>query len=175
MPDSDSIWTLIGTAIGFGLFGLISIALTLIGLPGIWLMIVVVLGLKWWNPEWISWWVIAVSLFLAFVAELIEFVAGAAGSSRGGGTKSAAVGAIIGGIVGAIAGAAFPPFIGAIIWGTVGAGLGAAIGEITSGKEWRKTLPVGTAAAAGKLVGTLTKTAIAVIIYAILLATLIIN
>ena len=167
-------WILLSSIFGFFIFGLMSIFLTLIGLPGIWLMILVFIGLKWWQPDWISWWVVAAGIFIALLAELLEFIAGAAGSSKAGGSRSASVGAIVGGIVGAIAGAAFPPIIGALLWGAVGAGVGAMLGEISAGRDWKKTLPVGTAAAKGKVLGTILKTALGVVVYVIFLTSLII-
>jgi len=167
-------WILISTICGFFIFGLISIFLTLIGLPGLWLMILTFIALKWWQPDWISWWIIIIAVVIALIAEWLEFIAGAAGSSKAGGSKRASVGAIVGGIVGAIAGAAFPPIIGALLWGAVGAGLGAILGEITAGRDWKKTLPVGTAAAKGKMLGTLWKTALAVVVYLLFLGSLIV-
>ncbi len=173
MGNEDSIWTIITVTCGFGLFGLLAILLTLIGLPGIWLMIAVVVGLKWWQPEWISWWMIGSVIVLAILGEVVELLAGAAGSSKAGGSKRAAVSAVIGGIVGAIAGAAFPPIIGAVIWGTVGAGVGAILGELTNEeRDWKQTLQVGGAAATGKLLGTLAKTALAVMVYILILVAL---
>ena len=166
-------WILISSIFGFFIFGLISIFLTLIGLPGLWLMILVFVGLKWWQPDWISWWVVGAGVVIALLAEIIEFVAGAAGSSKAGGSRSASVGAIIGGVVGAIVGAAFPPIIGAILWGAVGAGFGAMLGEISVGRDWKKTLPVGTAAAKGKMLGTLWKTGLAVVVFVLFLGSLI--
>ncbi len=174
MGYEDSIWILLAVIGGFGLFGLLSILLTIIGLPGIWFMIVAILGLKWWHDEWVGWWIIAGAVFLALTGEAIELIAGAAGSSKAGGSRKAALGAVIGGIIGAIAGAAFPPIIGAVIWGTVGAGIGAILGELNSGRDWRATLTVGGAAATGKLLGTLAKTAIAITVFLLLFTALII-
>lgn len=174
MGNEDSIWMFLSVIGGFTLFGLLSILLTIIGLPGIWFMIVAVLGLKWWHDDWFSWWIIGGAISLALAAEAIELIAGAAGSNKAGGSRKAALGAVIGGIFGAIAGAAFPPIIGAVIWGTVGAGLGAILGELKSGRDWKATLTVGGAAATGKLIGTLAKTAIAIAIFLLLLTALII-
>jgi len=174
MPDLSLI-TFILLCIAFALFGIAAIFLTLIGLPGIWLMIVTALGMKWWHPEWFSWWTLAAVVGLAVIGEIVELAAGAAGSSRVGGGRRAAVGAILGGIVGAIAGAAFPPIIGAVIRGAGGAGIGAAVGELAGGNDWKSSLPIGRAAATGKFLGTIAKTTIAGAVFLILLLALIIS
>ncbi len=153
-------------AISLSLVGLLGPALTLIGLPGTWLLIGLALIAQWIRPDTFSWWTLGACLVLAIVGEIVEFAAGAVGTRTGGGTRTASLGALIGGIVGAIAGAAFPPVIGAIIWGVVGAGAGAVIGEFASGnRHWRSHLAIGSAAATGKAVGTVIKSALALLIY----------
>ncbi len=173
MPDFDFfIW--ISVVLGFTLLGIVSIILTLIGLPGIWLMITLILSLKLLVPEWIGWWTIVAAIVLALLAEAFELVAGAAGTKKVGGSRAAGFGAIAGGIVGAIAGSMFPPIIGAIIWGAAGAGIGAIAGELHAGTHWKETLPVGGAAATGKFVGTLAKGVVAIVIFVMFLLAIII-
>ncbi len=154
-------------AFAVSILGLFGPALTLIGLPGTWFIIALALLAQWAAHDTFNWWTLGVCLVLAIVGEIVEFAAGAVGTRQGGGTRSAGVGALIGGVVGAIAGAAFPPVIGAIIWGVVGAGVGAIIGEFSTGnRHWRSHMTIGSAAATGKAVGTVIKTAIAILIYA---------
>lgn len=154
-------------AFAVSILGLFGPALTLIGLPGTWFIIALALLAQWAAHDTFSWWTLGVCLVLAIIGEIVEFAAGAVGTRQGGGTRSAGVGALIGGVVGAIAGAAFPPVIGAIIWGVVGAGVGAIIGEFSTGnRHWRSHMAIGSAAATGKAVGTVIKTAIAILIYA---------
>ncbi|MFG0331585.1 MAG: DUF456 family protein [Phycisphaerales bacterium] len=139
--------------------------LTLIGLPGIWVMLAIALAAQYWPGDLFSWWTIGVCVGLGLLGELIEFLAGSLGASGAGGSKRAALGAFAGGVIGAIAGSATPPVIGAIIWGVVGAGLGAIIGEAAAGRSSDSAWRVGKAAAVGKFWATIVKTALAVIIY----------
>ncbi len=154
------------------ILGLLGPICTLIGLPGAWLLISLALLGQWAAPDTFNWWTLGSCVGLAMVGEALELAAGAAGSRQGGGSRRAGLGAIIGGVVGAIAGAAFPPIIGAIIWGVVGAGVGAVVGEFTTGnRAWRSHLAIGSAAATGKAVGTVIKTALTLFIYFIVVVT----
>lgn len=159
-------WLLAFALTVLGLFGP---ALTLIGLPGAWLILVLALLCQWVTPDTFSWWTLGACLILAVIGEIVEFAAGAVGSRRGGGGRRASAGAMIGGIAGAIVGAPFPPVVGAIVWGVIGAGLGAIIGEFTGGnRQWRSHLAIGSAAATGKAVGTIIKTALTLAVYLVI-------
>jgi len=158
-------------AIALSILGLLGPICTLIGLPGAWLLISLALLGQWAAPDTFNWWTLGGCVALAMIGEAVELAAGAAGSRHGGGSRRAGLGAIIGGIVGALGGAVFPPVIGAIIWGVVGAGVGAVIGEFTTGnRAWRSHLAIASAAATGKAVGTVIKTALTILIYLIVMA-----
>ncbi|MEL7240511.1 MAG: DUF456 family protein, partial [Planctomycetota bacterium] len=111
------------------LFGLV---LNLLGLPGLWLMVVAQAVYGWWTGwQIVSWPSCLAVLLLALFAELLEFVAGAAGSKQAGGSKRSIAGAVGGGVIGGIV---FTPLIPIPVVGTVagaciGAFLGAAILE----------------------------------------------
>ena len=144
------------------------LALTVLGLPGNWLMVGAA-ALAWWaiSPESIAWlpkWSIGVLFALALVGEAIEFAAGALGVGKLGGSKRAAALAVVGSLVGALAGmfVGLPiPIVGSVIasilLGGVGACAGAALGERWVGKDWDGSVRVGVAAFWGKLLGTLGK------------------
>src|SRR5919197_808084 len=74
----------------------------LFGLPGTWLMVLFPVLLKWWQPDqfMVSWTVLGVAAGLAVLGEGLEFVLGAAGSRRTGGSTRGAVLALVGRIVG---------------------------------------------------------------------------
>ena len=63
----------------------------LFNLPGTWLMVLVTAVLKWWQPDYVqvSWTVLGVAAGLAALGEVLEFVLGAAGSRRAGGSSTA--------------------------------------------------------------------------------------
>lgn len=145
------------------LVSLLGILLTLITLPGIWLMLLTALLCQWWQPGMFSWWTLGVVALLAVLAEVGEFLAGAAGAAKQGGSKTGMVAATVGGIIGAILGTPFFPLAGTILGGVVGAGLGAAIAEGGIKRrpmaEWRA---IASGAATGRLVSTVVKTAFAI-------------
>ena len=153
------------------LFCLVGVALTLLTLPGIWVMIAVAIGCQIWRPELFSLWTLGVVVGLGLLAELAELVASAAGSKRAGGSRAGALLSVVGGIVGAIVGTPLIPIpvIGTLIGAVIGAGVGAFIGERgVSGQGWRVSAASAGGAAAGRLVASIVKTAFALLIALIL-------
>lgn len=137
------------------LFGIAGIGLTILTLPGTWLAVIVAALCTWWQPNLMSWWVVAAALALAILAEVIEFAASAVGTAKAGGTKHGGIGSLIGGIAGAIFGAPFFFGLGAIPGAVIGAFLGAVIGEKGIGKRsWAESTKSGKGAAVGRLVAT---------------------
>ncbi|MDP6987665.1 MAG: DUF456 family protein [Phycisphaerales bacterium] len=176
-------WTLTG---GFALLGLGCILLTVMQLPGIWVMLALALGVQLVDVAWIhgtevdaGWWALGIGLVLAIIAEILEGTAGAAGAKAGGGTRRAMWGGFIGGVIGAIAGTPLIPIpvLGTFVGAIVGAFAGALIGE-TTGKHApgvTASLKPAAGAAAGRAVGTVVKIAIGVAIWLILIAGLLIR
>jgi hypothetical protein len=78
--------------------------LTLLGLPGNWLMVVAVTIYVFLVPREeriaVSWPVPVVAGLLATLGEVLEFVAGAAGVAQAGGSKRSAVLALAGSLIG---------------------------------------------------------------------------
>lgn len=156
-------WPYWGAATILTVVSLAGIVLTLLTLPGTWLIVLGGLLIKLWQPELLSWWVIGVAIGLAALAEVVEFGASALGAAKGGASKRGALGAVVGSLVGAIVGSFFPLFpISTIAGGVVGAGLGTFLVEKgVVARTWGQAVRSGGGAAAGRLVATLTKTAIA--------------
>ncbi|MEM9083057.1 MAG: DUF456 domain-containing protein [Planctomycetota bacterium] len=121
----------IAIAISLIVFALICSLLAVIGLPGTWLMITAVLVIEWFEPERFTWTTIGVLIGLAVLAEVLEFLSGAIGTAKAGGSKRAALGATVGGLAGAIVGSPIFPIIGTIIGSILGAGAGAILLEST--------------------------------------------
>ena len=143
----------------------------LLNLPGTWLMVLVTAVLKWWQPEYVrvSWTVLGVAAGLAVLAEVLEFVLGAAGSRHAGGSKRAAALAILGSLVGGIAGTAFPvPLIGTVIGACLGAFLGSLLGDLWAGRPLFPSFEAGWGAAMGRFWGTISKLAIGAVIVVLL-------
>lgn len=149
------------------------VALTVLGLPGTWLMALAALGVEAWRPELLSWEAIITAGVLALVAEAVELAAGAVGAKKAGGSRRAAVGAVAGGILGGIVGTfALPiPVVGTVLGAAVGSGVAAAVMELTKdGRTSADIRRVGVGAFVGRLVATVLKSAFAVMIAAVLVA-----
>lgn len=163
--------TLAGIILSVGC--LLGVALTVLGLPGTWLMVLAALGVEAWHPELLSWNAIIAAAVLALAGEIAELLAGAAGAKKAGGSKRAAIGAIVGGVLGGLVGTvAIPiPIVGTILGAALGSGLAAAGLELTlDGKSTAHIRNVGVGAFIGRLIATVLKTMFAMSIAAVLVA-----
>jgi uncharacterized protein len=143
----------------------------LFGLPGTWLMVLVTALLRWWQPEYVqvSWTMLGVAAGLALLGEGLEFVLGAAGSRRAGGSRRAAALAIVGSLIGGIVGTALPvPIVGTLIGACLGAFVGSLLGDVWAGRPLFPSFAGGWGAAVGRFWGTVSKFAIGGIIVVIL-------
>lgn len=158
---------------------LLGAAMTLIGLPGTWLILASALILEFAMPEALTWRPIAAMAVLAVAGELIELFASALGASKAGGSKRAGIGSILGSIAGAIiATIAMPflPIIATILGAIAGAGLGAIALQLTKMDEpstrrehYGHARRVGVGAARARLISTIVKSLIAVVMGAVLI------
>jgi uncharacterized protein len=154
----------------------VGVLLTAFTLPGIWVAIVAMgIGSAWhssqFGTELFSWWTLAACVVLGILAELGEMGASALGAAKVGGSRKAAIASVIGAMVGALLGTfVIPiPVVGTIIGAALGAGGAALLTEKHLGqKTWKDASKVGAGAAAGRLVATLLKVGIAVVIALIL-------
>jgi uncharacterized protein YqgC (DUF456 family) len=134
--------------------------LNILGLPGLWLIVISYIGyalLTGWDT-YAGWPSIVIIVLLALGAELVEFLAGAAGSHAAGGRKRGMAGAIVGGIVGGIVGTAVipVPIVGTIIGACAGAFGGAFLLEYMD-KDHEHAMRVGIGAAKGRFWGIVWK------------------
>ncbi len=154
------------------LIALLCIGLTLLTLPGIWIMLSAALLINWlWEPLF-SPWTLAAAFALGVLAEVIELFASAAGTKKAGGTKHGAIWSIVGALIGALAGSILIPIpiVGTVIGGVVGAGLAAVAGEMAFGKQhWKDAARIGQGAAIGRLLSTVLKAGIAVVVALVLI------
>jgi uncharacterized protein len=164
-------WTVL-----FGVSLFLSWGLTVFGLPGNWIMVILSAGFAWAFPEHFGWTMVAVIAGLALVAEVIEFLASGAGLAKGGSKRGAAL-AIVGSLVGSALGAAVGlpiPWIGSVvgvlIFSSLGAMGGAILGEVWKGKDTASSIQIGQAAFWGRLFGTLAKVLFGSIMIAVAIA-----
>ena len=158
--------------------------LTLLGMPGNWLIVVAVIVYVLLVPQestlGIGWGIVAVLAVLAALGELLEFLAGALGVTKAGGTRRGAVlalvGSIAGGLVGIFIGLPVPllgPIVAALLFAALGAMAGAMLGEVWVGKDAGASWRIGAAAFWGRLAGTLGKMLVGAVMVVVVMASLV--
>jgi uncharacterized protein len=147
--------------------------LNIVGLPGIWLMVLAGMTFVWWTDSaYAGWTPILFMVGIGIVAEVCEFLAGAAGAKQAGGTRRGMAGALVGGLVGAIACSILIPIpiVGTIIGAVLGSALGAFFiewGWVGTERDQATTIAVG--AAKGRFLGMLLKSIFGIAMATILL------
>jgi len=105
------------------------------GLPGLWLIVLAIIGYGWLNDyQNMSAWFLVVVIALATLGEIAEARIGFSYARRYGGSSRAGWGALVGGLAGAIVGVPVP-LIGSVVGGFVGAFVGAALFEYTRARQ----------------------------------------
>ena len=147
---------------------------TILGLPGTWIMLGLAVLFHFLIPEdsraAIGWPTLIAMGVLAALGELFEFIASGLGVAKAGGSRRGVVFALIGSFVGAIIGiiAGLPvPVLGIILFSGLGALAGAFIGEFSHGKRSEESFRIGRAAFWGRIFGTLSKSLVASVMLAI--------
>jgi len=157
--------------------------LTLVGLPGNWCIVAVVVPYAFLISNDsrldISWWTWGSLVCLAALGEIIEFAAGALGVKKAGGSRRGmtltVAGSVLGGSLGLIVGLPIPlvgPLLGAVLFASLGAAAGAVLGERWQGQDGKHSLRVGRAAFWGRLLGTFGKAAAGVVMILVVLGAL---
>ena len=142
--------------------------LTLMTLPGNWLMIVATALYAWLtHGKILGWRMILVLVVLGIIGEVVETVAGSAGAKRAGGTRRGSVGALIGGILGAFffTGLIPIPIVGTVIGVLVGVFAGAVFFELSGERSSGEAVAIGYGAAHGRFIGMLIKVGFAGVIF----------
>ena len=147
---------------------MVSFGLNASGAPGNWVMILIA-GIYSWlmppnSPYHIGLIVIVLVLLLAVIGEVLEFLTGALGTKKVGGSKRGMWFSVIGSVFGSIAGIfiGIPiPIIGslvaALLFSGLGALLGAYYGERVEGKNSSEAWKVGISSFAGRILGSIFK------------------
>ena len=148
-------------------------------LPGNWVIVALAALFAFVFPvasgRGVHWVTVAVGAGLAVVGELIEVSAGAAGARQSGASRRAMLLALAGTMVGSLLGAfaAIPipiagPIIGAVGGGAIGAFAGAYVGETAIGRSAEQSFAAGKGALVGRLLGTLGKLLIGVVLFVVI-------
>lgn len=141
-----------------------SLLLIPLGLPGLWLMIVVAFGYNLLTgTEAIGTFTIVGAAVLAGIAEYIEFALAGKYARKYGGSRRAGWGAILGGIVGAFVGVPIP-IVGPMLGAFAGAFGGAMLAELTVNRDAAAATRVATGALIGRVAAVAVKSAIGCVI-----------
>jgi uncharacterized protein YqgC (DUF456 family) len=171
----DALETLAGVVLFLGALG-VGWFLTLLSLPGNWLIVASAALYAWLMPaetRWaLSWELVGVLAAVAAAGEIAETASAAMAARRLGGSRRGAVLAVFGSIVGALVGSvAVPvPVVGSIVGACFGALVGAMSGEFWKGHGFDHSLRVGQGAFRGRLLGTLAKVLAASVMLAVAVA-----
>jgi uncharacterized protein YqgC (DUF456 family) len=143
---------------------LIGLAMIPLGLPGLWVMVLGIIGAGWATDfHGIGVRTIALVTGLAFVGELLEAWVGFHYAKRYGGSGRAGWGALIGGLIGAVVGVPIP-IVGSVIGSFAGSFLGAMLLEYTAVAGTAGAIRVGWGALLGRTWAVAAKTALGVVI-----------
>jgi uncharacterized protein YqgC (DUF456 family) len=145
---------------------LVGLFVNIMGLPGLWLMVISYVGYALatgWDT-YVGWPSITVLVLLGLGAELVEFLAGAAGSAAAGGRKRGMLGAVVGAVIGGIVGTPILPIVGTIVGACAGAFVGAAAMEFTD-KDAAHAYRVGIGAFKGRFWGIVWKSAFGLLMF----------
>ena len=168
----------------WGLFTLIqvlnlcSLAAGLLMLPGNWFMVLTLalfVGCTHFEHG-PGWTVVALSVLLAGIGEVLETLLGSAAAAKKGASRRAILLSLAASIAGGLLGTAILPipFIGSILGAVAGAAAGAFagawVGEAWSGTDPARRKEIGTAAMKGRLTGMAAKLLIGMMIFFLQLA-----
>jgi uncharacterized protein YqgC (DUF456 family) len=160
--------------------------LTLLGMPGNWLMAAATALYAYLVPAQsiaaLGWKTVVALLVLAALGEIVELLAGAFGVAKAGGSRRGAlmalVGSIVGGILGIFVGVPIPligSVVAAVLFAGLGAMAGAALGETSAGRDAGASWRIAKLAFWGRLAGTLGKVILGAVMIAVVIASLIVT
>jgi uncharacterized protein YqgC (DUF456 family) len=156
MTDSAALLVLVSAS----LIGLVLIPL---GLPGLWVILLGILGYGWLTDfRTLSAGFLVFAIALAFLGEVFESWVGFRYATKYGGSRRAGWGALVGGLIGAVVGVPVP-VIGSVIGGFVGAFIGAAVFEYTRERRSGVAAKAGWGAVLGRAAAAAVKMAIGVV------------
>jgi uncharacterized protein YqgC (DUF456 family) len=143
--------------------GLVGLVLIPFGLPGLWVIVLGILGYGWLTDfRTLGTGLVVLILGLALVGEVVEAWVGFRFAQRYGGSSRAGWGALVGGLIGAVIGVPVP-LVGSVIGGFVGAFVGAAVFEYSRARRSEGALWAGWGAVLGRAVAAGVKMGLGVV------------
>lgn len=163
MPELDGA----ASALLVLLTGLVGLALIPLGLPGLWVIVLGIIGFGWLTDfQTLGIGLLALVLGLALLGEAVEAWLGFRFARRYGGSRRAGWGALVGGLVGAIVGVPLP-VIGSVIGGFLGAFAGAALFEYSRARHSEGAVRAGWGAVLGRALAAGVKMGVGVVMVVI--------
>jgi uncharacterized protein YqgC (DUF456 family) len=148
------LWYLLLIALQFA-----GLSLTVLGLPGLWLMVAGLVGYAWVTGlnHYLGWATLITVFVLALVAEVLEFYTGSAGAKKAGASRRGMLGALVGALIGGFLFTIPVPILGTIFGVCFGAFIGAALVEMGIVGDAGHAGRVGWGAAKGRFFGIVLK------------------
>ncbi|HYC32715.1 MAG TPA: DUF456 domain-containing protein [Gemmatimonadales bacterium] len=144
--------------------GLIGLMLIPFGLPGLWVILLGMLGYGWLTEfRTLGATTLVIAIALALAGELVEAWAGFRFARRYGGSRRAGWGALVGGLVGALVGVPVP-LVGSVIGGFLGAFVGAAAFEYSGARRSDGAVRAGWGAVLGRAVAVGVKMGVGIVL-----------
>src|SRR4051812_24777150 len=83
------------------IFAVAGLFINILGLPGLWVLVLATVAYAW-GTHWsyVGLWTLVTLVVLGLIAELLEFLAGAAGAKKAGGARRSMWGAVLGALLG---------------------------------------------------------------------------
>ena len=161
----------LASVVGYSVFYLAMLAGVLVipfGIPGQFLIVAAALAFALVaGSNTLSLWVVLVLLGIALLAEIIEAIAGFMGARGAKGSVRSSFAAAIGGILGALAGSLIAPVLGSLLGAFAGTFAGAYTVEYRRSRTSKGAAAVARGALTGRVVGSITKVFLALIMMAI--------
>ncbi len=147
--------------------GLVGLVLIPFGLPGLWVIVLGILGYGWLTDfRTLSAGLLVLIIGLAVLGEVLEAWVGFRFARRYGGSSRAGWGALVGGLIGAIVGVPVP-VIGSVVGGFLGAFVGAAVFEYTRARQSGIAAMAGWGAVLGRAAAAALKMGIGIVLVVI--------
>jgi len=138
-----------------------SLLLVPLGLPGVWVMVLILLGMTVAGTvSWTTWGILAA---LATLVEVGEFLLVKEMGDRYGGSSRAFWGAIVGGVLGALVGSPVP-LLGSLVAGVAGTFAGAAAVTLWETRSWEDASRVGWGVSVARIFAVGMKTAVGIMV-----------
>jgi len=136
------------------------VIMTMVGLPGN--VLIVLVGLAYGYYEHVDYSYLGIIVGIFMIGELVEFWAGLIGARQEKASKRAVLAAFVGTVLGGVGGTVILPIIGSMIGAVVGAFMITALAEYTKTKNKQQAKRVAMGVVKGQIVGMAFKVVAAV-------------